>query len=75
MDEINPENPYAILNSGYIYQMREEKEKAKEFYKRLIELDPQERAYISTNPLLSGKKLTDIAKENLKDLNDNETDW
>jgi general secretion pathway protein D len=72
--EINPENPYAILNSGYIYQMRGETEKAKEFYKRLIELDPPERANFSTNPMLSGKKLTDIAKENLKNLNDNETD-
>lgn len=64
----NPDNPYAMLNMGYIYQMQGDKQKAIEIYERLIAMNPPDRAAESTDPLQAGKKLTDIAKENLKSL-------
>jgi general secretion pathway protein D len=63
---INPDNPYAILNMGVIYQAKGEDEKAVEMYTRLISLDPEERAINSTDPGQQGKKLSDIAKDNLE---------
>jgi len=65
---INPNNPYAILNMGFIHEKRGEKEKAAEMYERLIALDPDDRAYTSTDPMRKGRKLSDIAKDNLKNL-------
>ncbi|MFC1867520.1 type II secretion system secretin GspD [Thermodesulfobacteriota bacterium] len=66
--EINPENPYAILNMGFIYEKRGDKDKAAEMYNRLITLNPDERAFNSTDPMQKGRKLTDIAGDNLKNL-------
>ncbi len=66
--EKNPNNPYAIYNIGYIYQMQGEREKAVEMYEKLIAMDPPERAAESTDALQTGKKLTDMAKDNLKSL-------
>ncbi|MFC1534153.1 type II secretion system secretin GspD, partial [Thermodesulfobacteriota bacterium] len=68
--EINPDNPYAILNLGFIYEKRGEKDKAVRMYKRLISLNPDERAFTATDPMQAGKKLTDIARDNLKNLQD-----
>jgi tetratricopeptide (TPR) repeat protein len=64
----NPKNPYAIYNIGYIYQMQGEKQKAVEMYEKLIAMNPQERAAESTEPFQAGRKLTDMAKDNLKSL-------
>ena len=64
----NPENPYAIYNIGYIYQIQGQKEKAIEMYERLIAMDPPERAVESSDHLQTGRKLTDMAKDNLKSL-------
>lgn len=71
LDE-NPKNPFAILNIGYIYQMRGEKQKATEMYEKLISMDPGDRAGTSTDLMMDGKKLTEIAKDNLKDLDTEE---
>ncbi len=68
--EINPNNPYAILNMGVIYEMEGDKDKAAEMYNRLIDLDPDERAFISTDSTQTGRRLTDIARDNLKNLRD-----
>ena len=67
---INPRNPYALLNIGFIHETRGEEEKAAEMYERLIELDPHERAFFSTDPSKAGRKLSDMAKDNLKNLKD-----
>lgn len=65
---INPNNPYVILNMGFIHEKRGEKGKAAEMYERLIALDPDDRAYTSTDPMQTGRKLSDIARDNLKNL-------
>ncbi|MBW1806067.1 MAG: type II secretion system secretin GspD, partial [Deltaproteobacteria bacterium] len=66
--EINPENPYAILNMGLIYETRGERDEAIRMYERLISLDPDAKASSSTDPLQTGRKLTDIARDNLNNL-------
>lgn len=66
--EINPENPFALLNIGHINQVRGEYRIAREMYEKLIALDPDDRATTSNDPRQAGKKLTDIAKNNLKTL-------
>jgi general secretion pathway protein D len=66
--EENPKNPYAILNIGYINQAQGNREKAIEMYEKLIQMAPKDVAESSTDPLRAGKRLTDIAKENLKSL-------
>jgi general secretion pathway protein D len=66
--EENSNNPYAILNIGYINQIQGNKAKAIEMYERLIKMGPKDVADASTDPLRAGKKLTDIAEKNLKSL-------
>jgi general secretion pathway protein D len=66
--KINPDNPYALLNMGFIYEKKKDNQKAIEMYERLISLDPDERAYTSTEPAQAGRKLSDIARDNLKNL-------
>ena len=66
--KINPDNPYALLNMGFIYQKKKDNQKAIEMYERLISLDPDERAYASTEPAHAGRKLSDIARDNLANL-------
>jgi len=66
--KINPENPYAILNMGVVYETRGERDEAIRMYERLISLDSDERAFNSTDPIQRGRKLTDIARDNLDNL-------
>ena len=66
--KINPDNPYALLNMGFIYQKKKDNQKAIEMYERLISLGTDERAYASTEPAQAGRKLSDIARDNLKNL-------
>jgi len=63
---INPENPYALLNLGVLYQNTGKVGKAKEMYRKLLALDPDDKAVATTSKDYDGKKLTDIARENLK---------
>jgi len=70
--KINPDNPYALLNMGFIYQKKKDNQKAIEMYERLISLDPDERAYASTEPAQAGRKLSDIARDNLANLQDSQ---
>ncbi|MBN1908016.1 MAG: type II secretion system secretin GspD [Deltaproteobacteria bacterium] len=67
----NPNNPYAILNIGYINQVQGNSVKAIEMYEKLIAMAPKDVADASTDPLRAGKRLTDIATENLKSLKTN----
>jgi general secretion pathway protein D len=66
--KINPDNPYALLNMGFICQKKKDNQKAIEMYERLISLDSDERAYVSTETAQAGRKLSDIARDNLKNL-------
>jgi len=64
--EINPDNPYALLNMGVVYEMEGNKDKAIKMYKKLIAINPDVRADASTDPDKKGSKLVDIAKSNLE---------
>lgn len=70
--KINPDNPYAILNMGVYYEEKGEKEEAIKMYKKVISLNPPDRAYTSTDPSQKGRKLTDMAKDNLRILQEKE---
>jgi hypothetical protein len=67
---INPDNPYALLNMGVVYQRTGRPEKARRMYEKVIALQPQEKADASNIPSFSGRSLAEIAKANLKLLND-----
>lgn len=71
LDE-NPENAHALFNSGYIHVIRGDIDMSADFFRRLIELDPPDRMVESVDPFISGRKLTDVAAEYLKELNYNE---
>jgi tetratricopeptide (TPR) repeat protein len=64
----NPNNPYAILNLGVVYQNTGRDEKARNTYNKLIILNPLDVAVVSNQSGATGKKLVDIAKENLQKL-------
>jgi Tfp pilus assembly protein PilF len=65
---INPDNPYALLNMGVVYQHTGRIEKAREQYVKVILMDSQETVSKSNVKGLEGKKLVDIAKRNLENL-------
>ena len=65
---INPDNPYAILNLGVVYQNTGRIEKAREQYVKVILLDPKEKVFSSNVKEMEGKSLVDIAKQNLENL-------
>ena len=65
---INPDNPYVLLNLGVVYQNTGRIEKARELYVRIILLNPQEVSGASNVKEAEGKKLVDIAKQNLENL-------
>ncbi len=61
---LNPNNPYAILNMGAVYQNTGRYEKACQMYDKLIELDAKVTAERSTQDWAQGKQLVNIAKRN-----------
>jgi len=63
---INPDNPYALLNMGVVYQETGRLDKARQMYEKLIALQPKDIAEQSNTSSFAGKGLADIAKENLK---------
>jgi general secretion pathway protein D len=66
--KINSDNPFALLNMGFIYEKKKDVQKAIEMYERLISLDPDDRANTSTDSMQTGRKLSDIARDNLENL-------
>ena len=65
---INPNNPYALLNLGVVYQNTGRIEKAREQYVKIILLDAKEKVARSNVRGMEGKSLVDIAKENLENM-------
>jgi tetratricopeptide (TPR) repeat protein len=63
---INPDNPYALLNMGVVYQETGRLDKARRMYEKVIALQPDELAEESNTESFAGKGLVDIARENLK---------
>jgi general secretion pathway protein D len=66
--EVNPDNSYAILNMGVIYEWEGKRDEAVKMYERVISLNPVERDFSASDPERKGRKLLDIAKDNLKNL-------
>ena len=66
--DLNPENPYTLLNLGVVYQDMGRTSEAVEIYERLLELNPEETAVQSNNGDYRGRRLVEIARENLRSL-------
>jgi len=63
--EENPNNPYAVLNLGAVYQNTGREAQAKALYERLFALKPEATADKATYDADVGHPLTDIAQRNL----------
>ncbi len=66
--EIQPDNPYSLLNLGAVYQETGRTWQAKQLYQKLIKLNPDHTATLSNIEKYNGKSLVEIAKVNLKTL-------
>lgn len=63
---VNPDNLYALLNMGVIYQITGRSEKACQTYEKIIALDLKEERKQRQKDLVAGKPLVEIARENLE---------
>lgn len=64
----NPDNAYAYLYLGFIYEKRNKTPEAIEMYKKVITLNPQELITETDIPELIGRPLVELAKYNLNQL-------
>ena len=65
---LNPDNPYAVLNMGVVYQNTGRNEQAREMYKKVLSISSEEKAQQSNKDWAVGKDLVEIAKKNLQTL-------
>lgn len=63
--DLNPDNSYALLNLGVVYEKTGRTADAREMYNRVVEIDSDDTASRTTVAAEEGKALTDIAKRNL----------
>jgi len=63
--EADADNPYALLNLGVVYQNTGRVSQAKEMYRKVIALNPEETPDKVSEDKVQGKSLVEIAKENL----------
>ena len=61
----NPDNPFALLNLGYLYQEADRVDEARKAYQRVIALNPDDKPSQVTVPSLQGSTLVEVAKYNL----------
>jgi hypothetical protein len=66
--DINPNNPYTLLNLGVVFQDTGRTKEAIQMYQKVLENNPDETAVKSNREGYSGKKIVEIARENLKGL-------
>jgi len=66
--DINPNNPYTLLNLGVVYQDTGRTKEAVQMYQKILELNPEDTAVESNREGYGGKKIVEIARENLKSL-------
>ena len=69
--EINPENSFALMNMGVVYEKEGSREKALEMYQAVINAGTTEVASESNNPDKNGALLVDIARENIERIKGN----
>ncbi len=65
---VNPDNAYALLNLGVVYEKTNRISEAVELYNKVIKRNGPERAGKSTEGEAQGKTLVQIAKNNLATL-------
>jgi hypothetical protein len=63
---INPDNPYALLNLGQVYQETGRPERARRMYEKVIALGPSDKDKQATYDSEEGKPLVEIATKNLE---------
>jgi len=61
----NPDNPYAQVNLGVVYQNTGREDKAAAMYEKVIKADPDDRATKASVDKEVGKPVTEVAKNNL----------
>ncbi len=66
--DINPNNPYALLNMGALYQDTGRTVQAIQMYEKVVELNPEEVAVQSNKEEFAGITLVEIVKVNLSSL-------
>lgn len=65
---LNPNNPYALLNMGVVYEKTGRSQKALAMYQKVVDLNTKEEVVKSNNTAAEGATLTDLARSNLKRL-------
>lgn len=63
---LNPNNPYALLNMGVVYQNTGRIEMSRQMYRKVVALNPKDIADKSNKDSAAGKSLVEIAVENLE---------
>jgi Tfp pilus assembly protein PilF len=69
--EANPDNPYAILNMGVVYQHTGRKDQARQMYEKVLALEERlknKHAHRSNKDWARWEKLGKIAQKNLETL-------
>jgi tetratricopeptide (TPR) repeat protein len=61
--DLNPNNPYALLNLGVVYHNTDRPAEAVEMYLRVLDLKPEETAVESNREGNRGRSLLEIAKD------------
>lgn len=68
--EIDPVNPYALLNMGVVAEHRGEVTEAIDYYQQVITLDTRDTAVLASDPDKEGMSLLQVARENIERLRD-----
>jgi len=69
--DINPDNPFALMNMGVVYEREGNPDKALEMYQAVLGVGTTETAFESSNREKNGALLVDIARENIERLKNN----
>jgi general secretion pathway protein D len=62
---IDPDNPFALMNMGVVYEKEDNVEEALKMYRAVISSGGEEVASESSDPEKNGVSLLEIARENI----------
>lgn len=66
--QANPNNPYALLNLGTVYQRTGRFDEAREMFEKVVAMNPTEKPPKRSKFIEESKNLKEIAEDNLKTL-------
>lgn len=66
--QANPNNPYALLNLGTVYQRTGRFDEAREMFEKVIAMNPTEKPAKRSKFIEESKNIKEIAEDNLKTL-------